>query len=141
MHRDYKTQGLIEQNPPVAHLLTADAFAAGPRDSILITVKDPGHGFSTGEVVKFTDVSHFPEYPQVSHVQDHDVNYAQGHILQKIDNDNFSFSPNDILDAWLTANCNPGTTTLYVDMDGVLTRILSSNSNFCYITRFVRLWW
>ena len=91
--------------PPVAHLLTADAFAAGPRDSILITVKDPGHGFSTGEVVKFTGcTSHFPEYPQVSHVQDHDVNYAQGHIVTKIDNDNFSFSPNDTLDKFLTDN-------------------------------------
>jgi len=117
--------------PAVAHLLTANAFDAGPRDSILINVRDPGHGFSNGQVVKFTGcTSHFPQYPEVSHVQDHDVNYAQGHIVTKIDNDNFSFSPNDILDAWLTANCNIGTTTVYVDMDGVLTEYYQAIATF-----------
>ena len=33
----------------------------------------------------------------------------------------FLLAPNDILTDWLTANCSPGTTTVYVDMDGVLT--------------------
>ena len=108
--------------PPVAHLLTEDAMQAGVTDSIVVNVNDPGHGYSTGDRLKFTGCeSHFPDYPQVSHIQDHDINASAGHILTKIDSDNYSFSPNDIIEEWLETNCNPGTTTVYVDMDGVLT--------------------
>jgi len=108
--------------PPVAHMLDENALSAGATDSIVVNVNNPGHGYITGDRRRFRDcLSHFPEYPQVSHVQDHDINYASGHIITKIDDDNFSFSPNDIIEEWLTTNCNPGTTTVYVDMDGVLT--------------------
>ena len=108
--------------PPVAHMLSDTALSAGVRDSTVVNVNDPGHGFTTGQTIRFRKVeSHFPPYPEVSHVEDDDINYAPGHIVTKIDNDNFSFSPNDILTDWLTANCTPGTTTVYVDMDGVLT--------------------
>jgi len=108
--------------PPVAHTLDFNALSAGATDSILVNVFDPGHGYSTGDRRRFRDCeSHFPEYPQVSHVQDHDINAAAGHLVTKIDDDNFSFSPNDIIEEWLEDNCNPGTTTVYVDMDGVLT--------------------
>ena len=110
------------KEPPVAHMLSSTALSAGVRDSTVVNVNDPGHGFTTGQTIRFRKVeSHFPPYPEVSHVEDDDINYAPGHIVTKIDNDNFSFSPNDILTDWLTANCNPGTTTVYVDMDGVLT--------------------
>ena len=108
--------------PPVAHMLSDTALSAGVRDSTVVNVNDPGHGFITGQTIRFRKVeSHFPPYPEVSHLEDDDINYAPGHIVTKIDNDNFSFTPNDILTDWLTANCNPGTTTVYVDMDGVLT--------------------
>ena len=97
----------------------------------VINVNDPGHGFTTGQTVRFRKVeSHFPPYPQVSHVEAHDINYAPGHIVTKIDDDNFSFTPNDILTDWLTANCNPGTTTVYVDMDGVLTEYYQAIATF-----------
>ena len=108
--------------PPVAHMLSSTALSAGVRDSTVVNVNDPGHGFTTGQTVRFRRVeSNFPAYPEVSHIQDHDINYAPGHIVTKIDDDNFSFTPNDILTDWLTDNCIPGTTTVYVDMDGVLT--------------------
>ena len=108
--------------PAVAHMLGLNAMQAGTRDTIVVNVKDPGHGYSTGDRVRFRDCkSHFPVYPEVSHMQDHDINAAAGHILTKIDDENYSFSPNDIIEEWLEANCNPGTTTVYVDMDGVLT--------------------
>ena len=108
--------------PAVAHMLGLNAMQAGTTDTIVVNVNDPGHGYSTGDRVKFSGCeSHFPAYPQVSHMQDHDINAAEGHILTKIDDENYSFSPNDIISEWLTANCNPGTTTVYVDMDGVLT--------------------
>ena len=108
--------------PAVAHILGLNTMQAGTTDTIVVNVKDPGHGYSTGDRVRFRNCeSHFPVYPQVSHMQDHDINAAEGHILTKIDDENYSFSPNDIISEWLTANCNPGTTTVYVDMDGVLT--------------------
>lgn len=121
------SQGLQNARPDrvesaVAHILSSRALSAGVRDSTVVNVNDPGHGFATNDVVRFRKVeSHFPAYPEVAHIQDHDINYAPGHVVTKIDNDNFSFSPNDILTDWLTDNCNPGTTTVYVDMDGVLT--------------------
>ena len=107
--------------PPVPHLLNNNAFISGTRDSIIVNVSDPGHGFSNGDVVRFRDAkAKFPEYPQVSRLTADNVNVAQGHIVTKIDNDNFSFSPNDTLDKFLTDNCTPGTTTVYVDLDGTL---------------------
>jgi len=108
--------------PPVAHLLGQDALSAGAIDSITVSVNDPGHGYSTGDRVRFRDsTSKWPDYPQVSRIVDHDINAAAGHIITKVDADNFTFTPNDIIEEWLEANCNPGTTTVYVDMDGVLT--------------------
>ena len=108
--------------PQVAHILTSNAFSSGIRDSIIVNVNDPGHGFVNGDVVRFRDAeAKFPEYPQVSRLTADNVNVAQGHIVTKIDNDNFSFSPNDTLDKFLTDNCIPGTTTVFVDLDGTLT--------------------
>ena len=121
------TQGLqharpARTEPPVSHLLGQNAFSAGVRDSVVVNVTDPGHGYSTGDRVRFRDATaKWPSYPEVSRIVDHDINAAAGHIVTKINDDKFSFTPNDILDEWLTANCNPGTTTVYVDMDGVLT--------------------
>lgn len=108
--------------PAVPHLLTRNAFSSGVRDSIVVNVFDPDHGFETNDVVRFRDAtSKFPIYPQVSRLEAHDVNVAEGHTVTKIDNDNFSFTPNDTLNKFLTDNCNPGTTTVFIDMDGVLT--------------------
>ena len=130
------SQGLQNARPDrvesaVAHILSSRALSTGARDSTIVTVNDPGHGFATNDVVRFRKVeSHFPAYPEVSHIEDDDINYAPGHVVTKIDNDNFSFSPNDILTDWLTANCNPGTTTVYVDMDGVLTEYYNAIATF-----------
>jgi len=117
--------------PAVAHMLSSTALSTGPRDSEVININDPGHGFSNGDRVRFRKSEpHFPPYPQVSHIDAHDVNYAPGHIVTKIDNDNFSFNPNDVLTDWLTANCNPGTTTVYLDMDGVVTEYYNAIAAF-----------
>ena len=117
--------------PPVAHMLSSTALSTGPRDSEVININDPGHGFSNGDRVRFRKSEpHFPPYPQVSHIDAHDVNYAPGHIVTKIDDDNFSFNPNDVLTDWLTANCNPGTTTVYLDMDGVVTEYYNAIAAF-----------
>ena len=117
--------------PAVAHMLSSTALSTGPRDSELININDPGHGFSNGDRVRFRKSEpHFPPYPQVSHIDAHDVNYAPGHIVTKIDDDNFSFNPNDVLTDWLTANCNPGTTTVYLDMDGVVTEYYNAIAAF-----------
>ena len=117
--------------PPVAHILNNNAFASGARDSEIINVNDPGHGFVNGDVVRFRGAgAKFPEYPQVSHLPAEDVNLAEGHIVTKIDSDNFSFNPNDALTKFLDDNCNPGTTTVYVDLDGTLTEYYLAIANF-----------
>ena len=117
--------------PAVAHILNNDAFASGARDSEIINVNDPGHGFVNGDVVRFRGAgAKFPEYPQVSHLPAEDVNLAEGHIVTKIDSDNFSFNPNDALTKFLDDNCNPGTTTVYVDLDGTATEYYLAVANF-----------
>ena len=117
--------------PPVAHLLINNAFTSGVRDSTVINVNAVSHGFTTGQTVRFRNTeSKFPVYPQVSHLEGHDVDVVQGHIITKTDNDNFSFTPNDTLDKFLTDNCTPGTTTVYVDMDGVLTEYYQAIATF-----------
>ena len=108
--------------PPVAHLLAEDSMAAGARDSILVTVKQPAHGYSTGDRVRFRGADpHFPIYPQVARVDADNINDARGHLVTKVDDNNYTFSPNDLVEQFLTDNCIPGTTTVYVDMDGTLT--------------------
>tara|TARA_A100001037_G_scaffold257508_1_gene244171 strand:- start:256 stop:627 length:372 start_codon:yes stop_codon:yes gene_type:complete len=55
--------------PPVAHMLSSTALSAGVRDSTVVNVNDPGHGFTTGQTVRFRKVeSHFPAYPEVAHI-------------------------------------------------------------------------
>ena len=51
------------------------------------------------------------------------IEHAEHRIFRDVElnNDNFSFTPNDTLNKFLTDNCNPGTTTVFIDMDGVLT--------------------
>ena len=50
--------------PPVAHMLSDRALSAGVRDSTVVNVNDPGHGFTTGQTVRFRKVeSHFPCIP------------------------------------------------------------------------------
>jgi len=108
--------------PPVAHLLSENSMAAGARDSILVTVKQPAHGYITGDRVRFRGADpHFPDYPQVARVDADNINDARGHLVTKVDVNNYTFSPNDLVEEFLTDNCIPGTTTVYVDMDGVLT--------------------
>ena len=117
--------------PPVAHMLGLNAFSSGVRDSIVVNVNDPGHGFVNNDVVRFRNTQgKLPPYPEVSHLEGHDLDVAQGHVVTKIDNDNFSFSPNDTLDKFLTDNCTPGTTTVYVDLDGTLTEYYQAVATF-----------
>jgi hypothetical protein len=107
--------------PPVPQLLTDNALQAGPTDSEIITVTLPGHGYKVGDIIRINGaVSFFPTYPQVSHLEDDDINIAAGHTVTAVTPNTFDFNPNDQITAFLTANCIPGTTTVYVDMDGVL---------------------
>ena len=108
--------------PPVSLVLTDNALQAGPTDSEIITVNLSGHGFKVGDIIKINGaVSFFPTYPQVSHIEDDDINIAAGHTVTAVTPNTFDFNPNDRITAFLTANCIPGTTTVYIDMDGVLT--------------------
>tara|TARA_R110000744_G_scaffold257860_2_gene373232 strand:- start:1307 stop:2323 length:1017 start_codon:yes stop_codon:yes gene_type:complete len=107
--------------PPVPQLGTLNALQAGPPDIEEITVTIPGHGFKVGNTVRINGaVSFFPTYPQVSHIEDVDINIAAGHTVTAVTSNTFKFNSNDQITGWLNANAVPGTTTVYVDMDGVL---------------------
>jgi len=117
--------------PPVPILLTDNALQAGPTDSEIVTVTLPGHGFKVSSVVRIAGaVSFFPTYPQVSHLEDDDINIAAGHTVTAVTSNTFDFNPNDQITAFLTTNCIPGTTTVYVDMDGVLTEYYQAIATF-----------
>jgi|TARA_R110000823_G_scaffold304317_2_gene425986 hypothetical protein len=117
--------------PPVPQLLTDNALQAGPTDSEIITVTLPGHGYKVSDIIRINGaVSFFPTYPQVSHLEDDDINIAAGHTVTAVTPNTFDFNPNDQITAFLTANCIPGTTTVYVDMDGVLTEYYQAIATF-----------
>tara|TARA_R110000803_G_scaffold81979_1_gene147914 strand:- start:931 stop:1935 length:1005 start_codon:yes stop_codon:yes gene_type:complete len=117
--------------PPVAQLLNENALQAGIPDSEEVIITLPGHGYTTGNILTIRGaVSFFPTYPQVSHLEDDDINIAAGHTITVIDTNTFKFNPNDGISAWLTANCIPGTTTVYVDMDGVLTEYYQAVADY-----------
>ena len=108
--------------PPISQILTDNALQTGPTDSEIITINLPGHGFKVGDVIRIDGCeSFFPEYPEVSHIEDDDINIAAGHTVTAVTSNTFKFNSNDQITGWLNANAVPGTTTVYVDMDGVLT--------------------
>ncbi|OUX41428.1 hypothetical protein CBE37_04840 [bacterium TMED277] len=108
--------------PPVPIVLTDNALQAGPTDSEVITITAPGHGYKVGDVIRIDgSVSFFPQYPEVSHLEDTDIGIAAGHTITAVTSNTFDFNPNDQITAWLNANAISGTTTVYIDMDGVLT--------------------
>ena len=69
--------------PPVPIVLTDNALQAGPTDSEVITITAPGHGYKVGDVIRIDgSVSFFPQYPEVSHLEDTDIGIAAGHRHQ-----------------------------------------------------------
>ncbi len=120
-------QGLQHAKPArtetaVAKLLNINPFDSGTAGTTTINVNEPSHGRSTSDVVCFRNTNlGFNSRPTVGQLYVDRFNLNTGHTITKVDDDNYTYEANDDLTTWLNANCESGATTLYIDMDGVLT--------------------
>tara|TARA_R110002072_G_scaffold198943_1_gene356628 strand:+ start:372 stop:875 length:504 start_codon:yes stop_codon:yes gene_type:complete len=71
--------------PPVEVLLPFNSFKSGSSGSSTITVNEPGHGRSTGDVVRFRSVESFDGFTETV------IEGSSGFSITKVDNDNYTF--------------------------------------------------
>ena len=108
--------------PATANLLNINPFDSGTAGTTTISVFEPSHNRATSDVVRFRGVNEsFSCYPTIGQIPISRFNLNTGHAITKVDDDNYTYEANDDLTTFLNANCESGSTTLYIDMDGVLT--------------------
>ena len=71
--------------PPVEVLLPFNSFKSGTSGSAIITVNEPGHGRSTGDVVRFRSVQSFDGFTETA------IESSSGFSITKVDSDNYTF--------------------------------------------------
>ena len=67
-------------------LLNPDSFLSGSSGSATITVREAGHGRSTGDTVRFRDVLGFDGFTAAV------LNADAGSVITRVDYDNYTFS-------------------------------------------------
>ena len=72
--------------PPVTVLLAFNSFLSAGSGTTTITVTEPGHGRSTGDVVRFRDVSPFDGFSESM------LETAAGFSITKVDSDSYTFA-------------------------------------------------
>jgi len=72
--------------PEVEVLLNPDSFLSGSSGSATITVRETGHGRSTGDTVRFRDVIGFDGFTAAV------LTTAVGYTITRVDDDNYTFS-------------------------------------------------
>ena len=76
-----------DRTEPVSLVLLAfNSFKSGSSGSAVITVTEPGHGRSTGDIVRFRDVEAFDGFTEAV------LEVAAGRTITKIDDDRYSFT-------------------------------------------------
>ena len=71
--------------PPVEVLLDFNSFLTGSSGSSVITVTQPNHERSTGDLVRFRSVSNFDGFTASA------IEYSTGYSITKINDNQFSF--------------------------------------------------
>ena len=71
--------------PPVTVLLAFNSFLSAGSGTTTITVTEPGHGRSTGDVVRFRDVSPFDGFSESM------LETAAGFSITKVDSASYTF--------------------------------------------------
>jgi hypothetical protein len=74
--------------PEVEHLLGLNAFLTGASGSNVITVTEPSHGRTTGDVVRFRSVKPFDGFLAS------DIEYASGNSITVVSVDRYTFVAN-----------------------------------------------
>tara|TARA_R110000824_G_scaffold279279_1_gene467510 strand:- start:560 stop:1063 length:504 start_codon:yes stop_codon:yes gene_type:complete len=72
--------------PAVEVLLSGDAFKSSSSGSATITVTEPGHGRSTGDIVRFRSVNPFDGFTSAV------VENSSGYSITKVDDSRYTFS-------------------------------------------------
>ena len=67
-------------------LLNPDSFLSSASGSATITVREAGHGRSTGDTVRFRDVIGFDGFTAAV------LTLAAGYSITRVDDDNYTFS-------------------------------------------------
>ena len=124
--------------PTVAIMLNNNPFessaTAGDQN---IYINEPGHNLVVGDIVRFRNMSEAftSSAPTTSWLQIAALQTAVGFTVNNvIDSNNYTFNPAYDAETWLKANCVPGTTTLYIDMDGFLTSYYQAIATYNNLT-------
>jgi len=124
--------------PQVAIMLNNNPFessaTAGDQN---IYINEPDHNLVVGDIVRFRNMSEAftSSAPTTSWLQIAALQTAVGFTVNNvIDSNNYTFNPAYDAETFLAANCVPGTTTLYIDMDGVLTSYYQAIATYNNLT-------
>ena len=142
-------QGLRDSRPArveprVAVMLNEDPFVSGSAGNQNFYIREPGHELKVGDIVRFRNATtaFSSSAPTTSFLNLDALQLATGYTITTVtDSNNYIVSPAYDAETWLVANCNSGTTTLYLDMDGVLTNYYQAIATFNSLTDWYAMTW
>ena len=123
--------------PVVATMLDVNPFVSKTAGDQNIYINEPDHNLSVNDVVRFRGVSEAfnSQAPSTSWLTIANLQSAVGFTVTAVtDANNYIINPAVDAETFLAANCVPGTTTVYIDMDGVLTNYYQAIAAFNNLT-------
>ena len=123
--------------PEVATLLNRNPFVSRTAGDENFYIYEPSHNLSINDVVRFRGVSESftSSAPSTSWLTAPALQTATGFTVTNVhDANNYVINPQYDAETFLAANCVPGTTTVYIDMDGVLTNYYQAIAAFNGLT-------
>ena len=123
--------------PIVATMLDVNPFVSKIAGDQNIYINEPDHNLSVNDVVRFRGVSEAfnSQAPSTSWLTIANLQSAVGFTVTAVtDANNYIINPAFDAETFLAANCVPGTTTLYIDMDGVLTSYYQAIATYNNLT-------
>ena len=123
--------------PAVAVLLNREPFVSRTAGDENLYIYQPSHNLSVNDVVRFRGVAEefTSSAPSTSWLTAPALQTATGFtVTNVVDANNYVINPQVDAETFLAANCVPGTTTVYIDMDGVLTNYYQAIAAFNGLT-------
>ena len=142
-------QGLRDSRPArteprVAKLLNSNPFVSSTPGDQNLYLNEPDHNLEVGDIVRFRGLSNgfTSSAPSTGWLTVASLEAADGFTVNSVtDSDNYTVNPAYDAETWLAKNCNPGTTTLYIDMDGVLTSYYQAIATYNSLTDWFPMTW
>jgi 5'(3')-deoxyribonucleotidase len=123
--------------PKVATMLGFNPFVSSTAGDQNIYINEPDHNLIVGDIVRFRTVSESftSQAPSTSWLLIAALQTSVGFTVTAVtDANNYKVNPAYDAETFLAANCVPGTTTLYIDMDGVLTSYYQAIATYNNLT-------